>query len=166
MKQVFELRNSLWRNAVLFAICMAFTLPVLVLRVWDIWYCAVLFGLASILFGYRTFDRRVKVLIDERGIQDFRSKRYGLIAWQDLRSFEFTQLKGNYFLYCMPRDAEKFHHPSTKLGKWLEQKAGFKIMVSLQNMAFDLTKLNVFMRTMIAAHAPAATSVIEHREPA
>ncbi|HUA80562.1 MAG TPA: STM3941 family protein [Dyella sp.] len=151
MNQFFELRHSLWRNAVLFALCLAFTLPILLSHMWNIWYGALFFGLGSVLFGHRTFDRRVKVRIDERGIRDFRSSRWGLIAWEDIQSFEFTQIKGNYYLYCVPRDPAKFHRPSTKLGQWIERKAGFKMAVSLQNMAVDIAALSAFMRQMIAS---------------
>ena len=80
MNQRFELRNSVWRNGSLFVLCLGFTLPIFLLpNMRDIWWGGVLFGLVAILFGYQTFDRRVKVVIDEKGIQDFRNDKYGLI---------------------------------------------------------------------------------------
>ncbi|MFK2892846.1 STM3941 family protein [Dyella flagellata] len=153
MNQSFELRNSLWRNAVLFALCLGLFVPGLLLQMWQIWYGLILFGGGTILFGYRTFDRRVKVVIDERGIQDFRSRKYGLVPWGDVASFEFTNVKGNYYLYYFPRDPSKFHQPSSKVGKWLDKKIKFRVQVSLQNMSVDIGGLSMFMKKMIAAHS-------------
>ncbi len=95
------------------------------------------------------------------GIRDFRSRKYGLVPWKDIGSFEFVETKGNYFLYYFPRDPAKFHQPSSKFGQWLYKKVKFKILVSLQNMAVNISELSVFMTTMIAAHAPTQPQAIQ-----
>jgi hypothetical protein len=163
MNQRFELRNSLWRNAVLFVISLGFTLPILLLNLREMWWGAVFFGLGAILFGYRTFDRRVKVVVDENGIQDTRTDRYGLIRWQDIRRFEFTRIKGNYFLNIFPRHADGFPRRSSKAGAWLDKKIPTRLaaVVSLQNMDVDVSELGPFISKMIVAHAP-VESAIEH----
>ena len=160
MNQDFELRNSMWRNAVLFVLCLGFALPIFLLQIWHIWYGLILFGGGAIMFGYKTFDRRVKVVINEHGIQDFRSRKYGLVPWRDICSFEFTEVKGNYFLYYLPRDPARFHQPSSRLGQWLDQKIKFGIQVSLQNMVVNIGELSAFMTKMIAAHAPTQLQTI------
>jgi hypothetical protein len=152
MHQRFELRNSPWRNAVLFVLCLGLAMPALLLRTQDMWAGGAFFGLAALLFGYKTFDRRIKVVIDENGIRDFRSNRYGLVPWKDIRRFEFAQLKGNYYLHYFPRDPERFHRPSSKAGAWLDTKIPFRVVVSLQNMSVDVSELAAFMGKMIEAH--------------
>jgi hypothetical protein len=161
MNQRFELRNSLRRNAVPFATCLILPVLVLLFRMWDIWGGAVFFGLGAILFGYRTFDRRIRVIVDESGIQDFRINKYGLISWRDVGRFEFDKFTGNYFLNIYPRDARGFHRRSSKAGMWLDEKipARLAVVVSLRNMDVDVSELGPFIGKMIAAHAPVEPAV-------
>ena len=67
----------------------------------------------------------------------------------------------NYYLNIFPRDAESFHHASSKVGVWLDNKIPFRIVVTLQNMDVDVSELGPFIGKMIAAHAPVELTV-EH----
>ena len=76
--------NSLWKNAVLALIGALLSLGIILSGAvtWMPWGF-LLFGAVAVLLGYRTFDRRPRVIIDESGIADLRNS-VGLIRWSDI----------------------------------------------------------------------------------
>jgi hypothetical protein len=58
---------------------------------WVIW--VVLFGLPTIFFGYRAFDRAVKVRVDQTGIDDFSAPAQSQhIPWSDITEINLVPL--------------------------------------------------------------------------
>jgi len=154
---VYEIRNSVWKNSVLFIICFAFasaTPMILSGRSGVDWLGVaggLLFGAGTIVFGFRAFDRRIKVYADNRVIHDLRN-RFGAIAWRDIRSVKVWAVKGNTYLTLYFRDPAKWMQLSSRWTQWLIRatKIKFSTTVSLQNTDVNEASFRQFVDERMA----------------
>lgn len=157
---IYEIRNSVWKNLAVFVLCLGLSLAgVLVLlgpshRDWPSVAGALFFGAGAVLFGFKTFDRRVKVYADRDGIQDFRTS-FGEIAWSEIDSITARTIKGNTNLTLYFRHPAKWLPRSSRLTQWIVSKTKMKFgaSVSLQNTDVDEQQFIRFIDGQVASSA-------------
>jgi len=156
MNRTFVLYNSVWQNLVMTLLCSLFFIPSIAFGfivnadVWSRCFVASM-GFGTVLFGFRLFDRRSKIIVNESGLLDNRS-RYGLLPWAEITGFKMWAVKGNLFITLSLRDPEKWISRSgalTRLFACIRGKNKFSVTVSLQNMTFDETALRSFFSDMV-----------------
>lgn len=113
--RTFAIYNSIWRNGVPALLSAAMSAGIAYLSIaenqpfdWRMWLGAVGLGAGAILFGWRTFDRRPILTVDDQGINV--TKRWvGFIKWDDIEAAKLdTRLQSRdcYSLYIWPRDQD------------------------------------------------------------
>jgi hypothetical protein len=130
------LYNSLWKNAVLALIGTSFVFGtlaggVLVKMPWVI----ALFGLMALSFGYRTFDRRPRVIIDSHGISDLRNS-VGLIPWSEIAEARFASGGSVDFIYVTVKSPDSWRSKLPPVYRlfWKSFQKRRVINIPLQNM--------------------------------
>jgi hypothetical protein len=100
--------NSLWKNSILALICALFVLAGLAsgLATKTPWGIAF-FGLGTLLFGYRTFDRRPRVVVNDRGINDLRNS-VGIIQWSEMTDARFSPGSRTAFIFVTVREPNQW----------------------------------------------------------
>ena len=154
---IYEIRNSVWKNLALFILSLGLSLAaVLVLLIpshgdWPSVAGALFFGAGVALFGFKTFDRRVKVYADRDGIQDFRTS-FGEIAWSEIDSIAARTFKGNTNLTLYFRHPAKWLPRSSRLTQWIVSKTKMKFgaSISLQNTDVDEQQFMRFIDRKVA----------------
>jgi hypothetical protein len=149
------IRNSIWRNGVLSAITIAFVIA----SAWELTSdssggkfslsALLFFAFGSLLFGWRTLDRRPRLIIDENGVTDPRSA-LGLIPWSQITSTRIRYMGKVDSLEITPRN------PNEWLGKlpyyqrlsWrlFPKRKAFRF--TLQNMDVPTTTIASFLEDM------------------
>jgi hypothetical protein len=155
---VYEIRNSVWKNLALFILCLFLDLAALLVlmmpahRDWSSLGGALFFGLGVVLFGYKLFDRRIKIHADNQGIQDYRT-RFGRIAWSEFDSATARTVKGNTYLTLHFRNPAHWLQLSSRWTQWLVSKTRMKFgaSISLQNTDVDEQQFVRFIGERIAA---------------
>lgn len=159
----YEIRNSLWKNMALFVLSLGLDMAALVALLgpshsdWPSIAGAIFFGAGVILFGFRAFDRRIKIYADNYGIRDFRTS-FGTIAWNEIDSVATRTVKGNTFLTLYFRNPKKWLGLSSRWTQWIVSKTKMKFgaSISLQNTDVDEQEFLRFIDAKIAAW-PATT---------
>ena len=132
----YEIRNSVWKNMALFVLCLGLDLAALLVlllpshRDWPSVAGAIFFGVGVVLFGFKTFDRRIKISADGHGIQDFRTS-FGAIAWSEIQSLTARTVKGNVYLTLYFRNPAKWLPLASRWTQWLVSKTRVKFGVSM-----------------------------------
>jgi hypothetical protein len=109
-------RYSVWKNGVLAAICIGFVLAWLITlgahsqQSKMLWGGGLFFGLGAALFGYRTFDRRPRLIVDKNGI-NAPCASIGFIPWSEIRETRIRYLGKVDTIQVIPND------PDAWLGK-------------------------------------------------
>lgn len=102
-------RYSAWKNGVLTAICLGFVLAWLSTlgahspQSKALWGGGLVFALGVALFGYRTFDRRPCLIVDENGINAPRAS-IGFIPWSEIRETRIRYLGKVDTFQVIPND--------------------------------------------------------------
>jgi len=104
-------RYSAWKNGVLTAICIGFVLAWLITlgahsqQSKTLWCGGLFFGLGAALFGYRTFDRRPRLIVDENGINAPLAS-IGFVPWSEIRETRIRYLGKVDTIQVIPNDPE------------------------------------------------------------
>lgn len=155
---IYEIRNSVWKNVALFILCLGLDLAALLVllgpshRDWPSVAGALFFGAGVALFGFKAFDRRVKVYADRDGIQDFRTS-FGEIAWSEIDSVTARTIKGITYLTLYFRYPTKWLSRSSRWTQWIVRKTRMKFgaSISLQNTDVDEQQFIRFINANVAA---------------
>jgi hypothetical protein len=109
-------RYSVWKNGVLFALCSGFVLAWLSTlgahspQSKMLWAGGLFFALGAGLFGYRTFDRRPRLIVDANGIIAPRAS-IGLVPWSEIGETRIRYLGRVDTVQVIPND------PAVWIGK-------------------------------------------------
>jgi hypothetical protein len=151
-------RNSAWKNGVLAAICLGFVLAWLSTLVVNspqnkaLWGGGLFFALGVVLFGYRTFDRRPRLIVDESGISAPRAS-IGFVPWSEIRETRIRHLGKVDTIQVIPND------PTAWLGKlspvqrvlWRRFPKSRVIGFQLQNMDVPTDAIAELLNNLPAA---------------
>jgi len=91
------------------------------------WLNIVFFGGCGIVFALQAFDRRPRIVIDDRGIFD-RTLRVGTIDWADIRRVSLKRSQGQAFICLDLADPPKYTQRLSPLLRrivQLNRKLGF-----------------------------------------
>ena len=154
----YEVRKSVWKNTALFVLFLGLDLAALLVllgpshRDWLSVTGALFFGAGVVLFGFKAFDRRIKIYADNHGIRDFRNS-FGMIAWNEIDCVAARTVKGNTFLTLYFRSPSKWLGISSHWTQWIVSKTNMKFgaSMSLQNMDVDEQQFLRFIDAKIAA---------------
>lgn len=112
--QPLEIHNSIWRNGIPAILSATMSVGIAYLSIaenqpfdWRMWLGVTGLGAGAILFGWRTFDRRPILTIDDQGIKVTR-RWVGFIKWDDVKAAKlnsvYFQFSKSYTLYIWPRN--------------------------------------------------------------
>jgi hypothetical protein len=159
MQTEFIFYNTIWKNFALFLLnaLMIFALIALDFS-FDIKTLSglVLFGFGFLIFGYRLFDRRPRILINQQGIHDKRSN-LGLIQWSEISNVHLGTNTGIQQITISLKQPSIWLAKCSFLSKWFWDKFGvhkFVVRANLQNMYPDLYTASFFISQMVQQHAP------------
>jgi hypothetical protein len=168
MPSSFTFYNSWWRNLAQMLLC-GFLAPLAILTCYFAFrdggapllvkFGAVVFGIVMIVatpvFGFQLFDRRLKVTIGTEGVCDYRNS-FGNIPWSEISDFRLWSLKGNVIVRLILRSPETrraWMARANVINRFLGSLKGSEsseINIPLKNMAVKRDELGAFMTYMIA----------------
>ena len=117
-----------------------------------LWGGGLFFALAAALFGYRTFDRRPRLIVDEKGINAPRASM-GVIPWSEIRQTRIQYLGKVDTLQVFPNDPTawipKLSPMQRMFWRWLPKSR--IIRFQLQNMDVPTSALAEWLKNLPAA---------------
>ena len=155
------LRNSLWANGCLALLFLLFVVPMLawgaVFTDPSLRWGLAFFGFGALLFGYKTLDRRVRVVIDDRGIAELRNS-IGLIPWSEITDAKVEFSTRVDFIFVWVKDPDKWKSKVSALFRlyWRLFPKKRYISIPLQNMAVPSTDVRDFLEQAVRAHCAEA----------
>lgn len=102
------------------------------------WIGVVFFGLGFIVLPPMLFQTSPRVVINDEGIEDRRSKM-GLIRWEDIRSVSMDSVHSAGFLRIEVSDPEKY---LCRLPRWSRPLAGFTRAMGLPPLTVGFSGLS------------------------
>jgi hypothetical protein len=151
-------RNSAWKNGALAVICLGFVLAwVSTLgghsqQIETLWGGGLFFGLGFAFFGYRAFDRRPRLIVDESGINAPRAS-IGFVPWSEIRETRIRHLGKVDTVQVIPNDPAawvgKLSPVQRVLWRWFPKSR--VIRFQLQNMDVPTSAIAELITTLPAA---------------
>jgi hypothetical protein len=155
VKDTFVFRNSIVYNggAGVFAATIFAALESRVVELGQAKIFALLvLGFLSAWFFYRTFDRRIKVLINSEGVFDRRNSNMQ-IAWADVSRFSLTRNRGGPILTLHFKEADPWLKTARSTGVWVSKffdVKDFFTQIPLETMPYDEAILRAFILQKIS----------------
>lgn len=108
---------------------------------WDIWLCGAFFGLCMLVGLYRLLDRRPKLILDERGLHDLRT-RGSSFPWDVIREVSLVSVSGQCFLSLKLDESHPDVRPPSANAVKLSNFFGMKAFnVNISELRVDPGKL-------------------------
>jgi hypothetical protein len=138
--ETLVISNSRWRYTLMLFVAVAFVAIGIFLvknadttfETWAGWPAIVFFSAAIPIYIWQIIDRRPRLTINERGIND-RTMGVGLIPWSEITDSYVKSIKGNHFICLVARNPEM----------WTSKFSAAKKAMIKANKALGFTELNV-----------------------
>ena len=101
------------------------------------WLCTLLFGACAAFHGWRFFDSRPRLVIDDEGIYD---RTLGLIPWSDIQGAYLRSIHSNDFICLDVRDSDRY----------LQRMSDVKRALASANAALGFTPISLSLSGIVA----------------
>jgi hypothetical protein len=121
---------------------------------WETWAGILFFGACAVVFFWRLFDSKPRLIIDDSGIVD-NTLGVGLIPWSEILDATVRSLYGNDFICLTLRDPELWLHklsPTQKALLQVNRALGFtELNINLAGVSANTAQIHELILKMSAA---------------